>query len=97
MGDHRARIKNCPVRCDVVTVDLSEDAPVFEVSVEGLVPRPYTSLHCEVLCRVAVVIWALDLVGVPDVAIVHLHLLARLEAVRKFIHKKFILFHLPMG
>jgi len=61
------------MRCDVVAVDLSEDAPVFEVSVEGLMPRPYASLHCKILRRVAVIIWALYLVGVPDVAIVRLH------------------------
>ena len=67
-------------------VDLSDDAPVFEASAKGNVPRPYASLHCKVLCWVAVIIWALYLVGVPEVAIVRLHPLARLEAVRKFIH-----------
>ncbi len=51
---------------------------------------PYGSLNCKVLHWVAVVIWALYLVGVPDVAIVHLHPLAWLKAVRKFIHKKYI-------
>ena len=85
------------MRCDVVVVDLSEDAPVFEASVEGLVPRPYASLHCEILRRVAVVIWALYLVGVPNVAIVCLHPLARLEAVRKFIHNFFYIVPLTSG
>ncbi len=67
---------------DVVAVHLLQDAPVFKEPVKRLVTRPYGTLHSKVLCWVAVVVGALDLSGVPHVAIVSLKALAQLKTVQ---------------
>ncbi len=83
--------------CDVVAVDLPEDAPKFLVRIKGLVPRPYASLHCEVFLRVAIVVWALNFIHVPDVPIVGFDPLAGLETVGELVQKDLMSFHLPVG
>jgi hypothetical protein len=52
------------------------------------VPRPYASLHREVFLRVAIVVWALNFIHVPNVPIVGFDPLARLETVGKLVQKK---------
>jgi hypothetical protein len=69
------------MHCDVVAVHLLQDAPIFKVPVKHLVVRPCRTLHSKFLHRVAVVVWALKLIGVPQVAIVGLNALARLQTV----------------
>ncbi len=70
-----------------MAVGLPEDSPKFEASVEGLVSRPHASLHCKIFFGVTVVIWALDLVGVPDVPVVGFDPLSWLEKVRELVHE----------
>ena len=72
----------------MVVVYLPKDAPKLEASIKGLVLRPHKSLHGKILPWVAVVVRALDLVSVPDIAVVGLGPLAWLEAVKEVIHKK---------
>ncbi len=79
LGDHRTGVKNRPVHRDVVAVHLLQDAPIFKAPVKRLVARPCRTLHSKVLHRVAVVVWALNLISVPHIAIVGLNALARLQ------------------
>jgi hypothetical protein len=67
------------------------------VRVKGIVPRPYASLHREVFLWVAIVVWALNFIRVPDVPIVGFDPLAGLEAVGELVQKKLMSFHLPAG
>ncbi len=71
--------------CDVVAVDLPEDAPKFQAGVQGLVPRPYASLHRKVFLRVAILVWAINLSRVPNVPIVGFDPLTGLETVGELI------------
>jgi hypothetical protein len=80
-----------------MAVCLPKDAPKFKASVKGLMSRPHASLHPEILRPVAVIVWALDFIHVPDVAVVGLNPLARLKAVGEFVQKKMTSFHLPAG
>jgi len=66
----------------VMAVGVLEDLPHLEMSVDPLVAVPCAGLHSLVGDRVARVVWALDLVGGPDVlAVVGLDALALLEEV----------------
>jgi hypothetical protein len=76
------------VHGDVVMVGLLKDPPVLEVAIEGLVTRPCCQLHPMIHCRVAVVVGAIDLVGVPHIAVVGLNTFAWWEGVREGVHKK---------
>ena len=87
LGNDGARVKDAPVLQDVVTVHLPKDPPVLEAAVEGLVSRPYARLHAKILGGVAIVVGALDLVGVPHVAVVGFDPLAWLEKVGEFVHE----------
>ncbi len=87
LGDDGTRVENTPMPHDVMAVGLPENSPKFEASVEGLVSRPYASLHRKILGGVTVVIWALDFVGVPDVPVVSFDSLSWLEKVRKLVHE----------
>ncbi len=69
------------MHCDVMAVQLLQDAPIFKVPVQHLVARLCCTLHPKVLHWVAVVVGALNLIGVPHVAIVGLNVLVRLQAV----------------
>ncbi len=80
-----------------MAVYLSKDAPKFESRVKGLVLRPHASLHQEILLRVAIVVWALNFVCVPNVAVVCFDPLARLKAVSEFIHENFYIVPLTGG
>ncbi len=51
-------------------------------------PRPYASLHREVFLRVAIVVWALNFMRVPNVPIVGFNPLAGLKAVGELVKKK---------
>ncbi len=82
---------------DVVTVGLLEDPPVLEAAVEGLMARPHCRLHPKIRCWVAVVVGALDLVGVPHVAVVGLNTFAWQDGVHKGVHKTLIPSHVPVG
>ncbi len=90
-------MEDIPVLCDVVAVDLPEDAPKSMVRIKGLVPRPYASLHCKVFLRVAIVVWALNFIHVPDVPIASFNPLAGLETVGELVQKKMMSFHLMAG
>ncbi len=74
-------MKNQPMHHDVMAVHLLQDAPIFKVPVKGLVARPRHTLHPKVLRRVAVVVGALNLIGMLHVAIVGSNTLARLLVV----------------
>ncbi len=79
LGDHHTGIKNHPVHRDVVAVHLLQDAPIFKAPVKRLMARPCRTLHSKVLHQVAVVVWALNLISMPHIAIVGLNVLARLQ------------------
>ncbi len=66
---------------DVVAVHLLQDAPIFKAPVKRFVARPHCTLHPKVLCQVAVIVGALNLIGMPHVAVVGLNALARLQEV----------------
>ncbi len=70
-----------------MTVGLLEDPPVLEAAIEGLVARPRCRQHPKIRCRVAVLVGALDLVGVPHIAVVGLNVFAWREGVHKGVHK----------
>ncbi len=67
---------------NIVPKNLGENSPVFETTIDHLVPCPHPCLHCQ-LGRGAVIEWALDLVGVPTVAVIGLNSLVPLEKVGK--------------
>jgi hypothetical protein len=69
------------MRPDVMAVHLLKDAPVLQVPVECLVTSLCRTLYPKVLCRVVVVVGALDLVSAPHVAVVGVDTLAWLETV----------------
>ncbi len=67
---------------DVVAVGLLLDAPIIKGTLECLVRRPRCALYAEVLCWVTVLLGALNLVGVPHVAVAGLDVLAQLKTVQ---------------
>jgi hypothetical protein len=69
------------MRGNVVAVHILQDAPVFKMPIEHLMTRPCCTLHLKVLHWVAVVVGALDLFGMPHIAVVGLNALVRLETV----------------
>jgi hypothetical protein len=79
LGGHRTGVKNRPVHRDVLVVHLLQDAPIFKAPIKHLMARLCHTLHSKVLHRVAVVVWALNLISVPHVAIVGLNALAWLQ------------------
>ena len=87
LGDDGARVENTPVPHDVMAVGLPENSPKFEASVEGLVARPYASLHREILGGVAVVVRTFYLVRVADVPVVGFDPLSWLEKVSALVHE----------
>ena len=80
-----------------MAVDLSENPPKFETSIEGLVARPNASLRHEKFLRVSVVVGTFYFFRVPHIAIVGLHPLAGLEAVGKLIQKNLDVVPLTSG
>ncbi len=60
----------------VVVVGPLEDSPVLEAAVKGLVMQPRRRLHPKISLWVAVIVRALDLVGVPNVVVVGLDMFA---------------------
>jgi hypothetical protein len=68
---------------DVVAVCLLQDAPVLEAPIESFMARPCGALHLKIFSRVAIIVGAFYLIGVPHVAVVGFHSFARLEAVRQ--------------
>jgi hypothetical protein len=70
-----------------VAVGPLKDPPVLEAAVEGLVARPRRRLHPEIPRRVAVVVGALDLVGVPHVAVVGLDAFTWQKVAREAVQK----------
>ena len=66
---------------NVVPKNLGENSPIFEPTVDRLVPRPNTCLHRQFLGRGDVVAWALDLAWVPTIPIVGLDSLVPLKEV----------------
>ncbi len=66
---------------DVVVIHLLQDAPVFKVPVKHLAARPRRTVHPKVLHQVAVVVGALNLIGVPHVAVVGLDVFVQLQTV----------------
>jgi hypothetical protein len=76
LGDHHTRSEHRPVQPDVVVVGPLKDPPVLEVAVKGLVARPRHQLHPEISPGITVIVEALDLVGVPHVAVVSLNAFA---------------------
>ena len=82
LGDHCTRVKNRPVQRDVMAVHLLQDAPVFKAPVKHLVARPHHTLHPKVLHQVAIIVGALNLIGVPHIAIVGLDVFAWLQTVQ---------------
>jgi hypothetical protein len=77
LGDHRTRSEHRPVQPDVVAVGPLKDPPVREAAVKGLVARPRRRLHPKISPGITVVVGALDLVGVPHVAVVGLNAFTR--------------------
>ncbi len=75
--------------------DVGENPPVLQLPVERLMPRPCPALHHQILCRIRVIFWALDLVHVPAVAVVGLHALAGLKKLVRTLLKIIILVYLP--
>ena len=71
----------------VVAEHLPEDTPKLEATVKGLVTRPHARLHCKLLCWVAVFVGALNFFGVPHIAVVGFHPLARLKKVGELVEK----------
>ena len=71
--------KNRPMHRDVVAVHLLLDALIFKAPVKCLVVRPCRTLHPKVLHRVAVIVGAITLIGMPHVAVVCLNAFARLQ------------------
>jgi hypothetical protein len=74
-------MKNHPVHRYVMAVHLLQDVPIFKVPVKHLVARPHCTLHPKVLCQVAVVVGALNFIGMPHLVVVGLIALAQLQAV----------------
>ncbi len=66
---------------EVMAVHLLQDAPIFKVPVKGLVARPCHTLHPSVLRQVAIVVGALNLMGMLHIAVVGLNALTQLLAV----------------
>ncbi len=60
---------------------MGKNSPIFEATIDRLVPCPHPCLHCQLLSRGDVVEWALYLVGVPTVAIIGLDAFIALEEV----------------
>jgi hypothetical protein len=81
LGDHCTRVKNRPVHRDVVAV-LLQDALIFKVPVRHFMARSCHTLHPKVLRRVVVIVGALNLIGVPHIAIVGLDVFAWLQTVQ---------------
>jgi hypothetical protein len=81
LRDHCTHVKERPVLCDAVAVDLLEDTPILEVPVKDLVTRPHCTLRTDVLGQVAVIVGTLDLVAVLHVAVFGLDALTQLETV----------------
>ncbi len=71
------------MQLDVVAVGPLKDPPVLQAVVESLVTRPRRRLHPKISLGIAVVVGALDLVGVPHVAVVGLDAFARQEMAGK--------------
>ncbi len=59
------------------------DVMVDDALVDGIVTHPDLALHHKALHRVSFVLWALDLVGVPTVAIIGLNLFVGLKKMAK--------------
>ncbi len=97
LRDHGTGIKNRTMHGDVVPVHLLEDAPILEAPVKGLVARPGSGLHPEVLGGIAIILGALDLVRTANVAVVGLDALARLKRVRQLVVKNLDVCPLPGG
>ena len=69
---------------NVVPKNLGENSPIFEPTVDRLVPRPHPCLHRQLLGRGDVVEWALDLFGVTSrIPIVGLDVLVLHEVLGK--------------
>ncbi len=81
LGDYRTGVKNRSLHRDIVAVHLLQDAPIFKMPVKRLVARPCRTLQSKVLHWVAVLVWELNLISVPHVAIVSLNAVARLQTV----------------
>ena len=81
LRDDRNRSEDFAMARQVVAVGVLEDLPRLETSVDRLVAVPCAGLHSLVGNGVARVVWALDLVGGADVAVVGLDTLALLEKV----------------
>jgi hypothetical protein len=65
-----------------------ERIPKFVETVDGLVMRSDSALHRKVLCWVCIILRALDLVGVPTVAIVGFDLFVGLKKMAEGFVKK---------
>ncbi len=66
---------------NIVPKNLRVNSPIFETTVDRLVPRPHPCLHRQLLSRGDVIEWALYLVGVPMVAVIGLDAFIPLEEV----------------
>ncbi len=74
---------------NVMAVHPLEDAPVLELAIKCLVPRPGCQLHAKILNRIAAVVGTLDLVQEADVATVGFDALARLKEVGQDVIEEF--------
>jgi hypothetical protein len=83
LGDHRTHSEHRPVQPNAMAVGPLKDPPVLEAAVKGLVARPCCRLHPKISPGITVVVGALDLVGVPHVAIVGLNAFAWQEVAGK--------------
>jgi len=79
--DDRNRSEDFAMARQVMVVGVHEDLPHLETSVDRLVAVPCTGLHSLVGDGVVRVVWALDLVGGADIAIVGLDALTLLKEV----------------
>jgi hypothetical protein len=68
---------------NIMPKNLGENSPIFEATIDHLVPCPHPSLHCQLLGGGCVIDWALYLAGVPMVTIISLNSLVPLKEVGK--------------
>jgi hypothetical protein len=61
------------------------------------VTRSHPPLHCPLLCLIAHILWTLDFVGVPDVPLVGLNLLPRVQEMMQYFVKYFDISLLTRG
>jgi hypothetical protein len=83
LGEHCTCPKDFSMLMNIFPENLLENSPIFELTIDSLMPCPHPCLNCQLLGVDDVILWAINLVGVPAVAVVGLNSLVSLKEVGK--------------